>query len=193
MNNKEIKVLKLFNEKVDRLSSRSFLTKLDGSGVSFEAKKLNESEPELKVERKGPDEESIDAFVTTFRLFIQDNDRLSLQNVSKLYSNPSISKDLKDEYKRVRQKINNYLNSEISLFNFNGKKYTYREILEIYIYGGISHTNEAKTEQYKALMSHIIAKNFFDNEFVNVLANLYEALAYIKILNEKAINQLLGL
>jgi len=42
-------------------------------------------------------------------------------------------------------------------------------------------------------MSHIIAKNFFDNEFVNVLANLYEALAYIKILNEKAINQLLGL
>jgi len=121
MNNKEIKVLKLFNEKVDRLSSRSFLTKLDGSGVSFEAKKLNESEPELKVERKGPDEESIDAFVTTFRLFIQDNDRLSLQNVSKLYSNPSISKDLKDEYERVRQKINNYLNSEISLFNFNGK------------------------------------------------------------------------
>jgi hypothetical protein len=74
------KALRLFNDKADRLARLSFLDHMNhpDSGVSIS---FNAEEGEfVKQVRRGPEEEAIDAFVLTFRYFVQDNEPTSLAN-----------------------------------------------------------------------------------------------------------------
>ena len=131
------KSLKLFNEKADKLMSLGFTKKIFGekSGFTFSAKKNGP----VVFQRYGPESESIDAFVLTYRFFIQDNEKISFHNMSKIYDESGMTQDKINAFKNIRENINNFLNS-----NSITKTDTYREIQDIFIYGGLSHATETK-------------------------------------------------
>ena len=103
----EIKALKLFNEKASKLERYSFLKSIqqNESGITLNWKK----DQGASVLRKGPDEESIDASILTIRFFIQDNEKCSIRNISKIYDKLEDKIALKKYFIGSRDNLNNFL------------------------------------------------------------------------------------
>ena len=184
----QLEQLQLFNEKVDELADSSFTKSMldPKSGITLSTVKGGPA----KVERRGPSRESIKAFVLTYRFFIQDNEKTSLRNLSTLYEGLAVEQKLKDEFKRARDEINRYLDSD-SMYreDIDGKphKYTNREILDIFIYGGLAHANDQKLGKYRFWMSSAITCEVLTNEFTNALGTVLHALRFIGDLNSQVI------
>ncbi len=186
-NKAHLDALKLFNEKSEKLKRCSFtcLAFEHESGVSFSAK-IGEA---IKIERKGPDEEAIDAFILTFRFFIQDNEKTSFRNLDKIYNELSIPQLQKDLFSNARKELNTYLDSP-SLFNINNETLSNRHILEVFIYGGLSHASEIKKKIFDFWMSNPFLSAHLQNEFVFILANVLNVIMYIQNLNIAVIKEL---
>jgi len=99
--------LRVFNEKVGELESSSFFAKASGAGYIVEFK----HEQGWDALFVGPDEESIKALVLTLRLFMQNNDRLSLQKMRALYKSPPVSAGLVAEFSHLCDQLNQFLDS----------------------------------------------------------------------------------
>jgi hypothetical protein len=133
MNDEAIKhSLKLFNEKAVKLGGSNFLKKA-ASGQLVRLK------PSLKfpieVVGNGPNQENIDAFVLTFRFFIQDNEASSFANLSKVYDSPRISDKHRDAFQMVRRDLNNYLDSPCAVVEAHGRSQHKKESHEdIYLW-----------------------------------------------------------
>ena len=97
MNYEDIRALKLFNEKADKLFNSEFIKKLCSKKCGFTLffKKG------ISGTLRGPNETSIEAFATTFRFFIQDNEPSSIRNLSKIYFRLKIPNCLKKEFKEL--------------------------------------------------------------------------------------------
>ncbi len=182
-----IKTLNLFNEKADKLESLSFTRKIFGeeSGVSVSWKRGQE----VKTERRGPDEEAIDAFVLTLRFFVQDNEKSSLRKMAELYDGLQIDSDLIEDFHKARDALNQYLDS-CSFIKINEHQLTQREVFEVIMWGGLAHANEKKKAVYDEWSKIPIVFPMLQNEFVVTLANTLKVLFYIRDLNQKVIQEL---
>jgi len=99
MAHSEIRIaLNLFNEKADKLRNSNFVkASVENSGVSLS---WQEGES-FQITRTGPTEENVDAFVLTLRFFVQDNERSSFRNISKLYTDKAISEEHRSEFEKA--------------------------------------------------------------------------------------------
>jgi len=193
-NSEIIKLLELFNEKAEKLARLSFVETIFkyNSGVSIIINKRDDGLYDLTQERRGPLEEAIDAFVLTIRFFIQDNEPISLRRLAKTYEMAPIEKKLKEEFILLKNQINKYLDSNLSIainINNNEEILTHREILNTIIYGGLSHTNPKKKKKYDFWMKSPL-KAMIENDFVCSLAILFEDIKSICDLNKIIIKTL---
>ena len=182
-----IKSLKLFNEKADKLMSLGFTKKIFGekSGFTFSAKK----DGPVVFQRYGPESESIDAFVLTYRFFIQDNEKISFHNMSKIYDESRMTQDKITAFKNIRENLNNFLNLN-SGGTIDGKTYTYREIQDIFIYGGLSHANETPKRIFDRWKRNQLLFKILENDFVWVLVNILNAIQAIARLNLSVLKEI---
>lgn len=101
----DIDRLKLFNEKAKRLLNSRFVEYIRRKKrIAFEVSG-RKGEP-IKTLRVLPDQDAIDAFVLTFRYFIQNNERCSFGNLAKSYSESSIPVEMRNEYSKARKTLN---------------------------------------------------------------------------------------
>ncbi|MFX0202058.1 MAG: hypothetical protein ACFFCW_38595 [Candidatus Hodarchaeota archaeon] len=179
--------LRLFNEKYEKLRSLSFYRKVfkEKTGVTVSRKA---GEP-VKVLRRGPKAESIDAFVLTFRFFIQDNEKSSFRNIAEVYENLPISQQKKELFKNSRTNLNAFLDSP-SMFKIIDESPTRRDILETFIYGNLAHANKGKKETYDQWMSYPAFNQLIINEFVFILGIVMNFITYVKNLNDEVIKEL---
>ena len=188
MYNKEIKALELFNEKAEKLRKCKFTETLFKEKSGFRLS-ITKDKP-IETERWGPDEESIDAFVLTFRFFIQDNEKSSFRNIARIYDKLPISKKKKDLFKDARNNFNKFLDSTpVTRIVVNGNPFTHRDILEIFIYGGLSHANESKKATYDLWMNTPL-KDMATNNFVYILGIMMNFISYIQNLNKEVLKEL---
>jgi hypothetical protein len=191
-NDNIIHSLKLFNEKADKLERLSFVETVFKytSGVSIKINKREDGLYDLIQERTGPLDEAIDAFVLTFRFFIQDNDSISFRILADIYEKTPIDKRLKNDFISLREKINSYLDSNSALpITINEETLTHRKILETIIYGSLSHANPEKKKKYDFWMKTPL-KAMIENDFVYSLAILFRAIKAICDVNQKVIEYL---
>ena len=189
-NNELIEALTLFNQKIEKLDSLSLIPKASkGTNASITWRELADGHGEITTERIGPSPESIDAFVLTFRFFIQDNEICSLRNLSKLYETYCTNKELKDNFQKVRSTINAFLDSGPQLgIVFLGENLTYRKIMNIIIYGDLSHANKEKREQLQQFLNFHLSP-FIENALVSTLVVVYQYVNLIKQINIKTIEE----
>lgn len=188
-----IEGLSLFNEKTEKLFRLSFIKAMfeTKSGASLSGRAKEDGTFELSAKRSGPGEEAIDAFVLTFRFFIQDNEKISLRNLAKFYESPQIEINLGKEFAIVRRRVNDFLDGPADiLFKFENEKLSRRKIMETFIYGGLSHANEEKKTMYDVWMQIPFFRPLIENEFTYILARILTELDQIKNLNTLAVNQL---
>jgi hypothetical protein len=188
------KALRLFNEKADRLARSSFLEKLaqPDSGITISFQRAKQGGFTVNQERRGPDEEAIDAFVLTFRFFIQDREQSSFRNMEKHYLSASIDVPLQKQFTELRKQVNGYLDSTTNI-TFNGEALTRRRIMDVFLYGGLSHGwDENKRRLHKTWVTDPISGVMFEHEFIDILGKLFVAIMMIKKMNAKALEHLPG-
>lgn len=180
-----IRHLQNFNEQADTLKKLSFVPKVFGqeTGVQVSASQGQS----IIIKRRGPDEESIRAFVLTFRFFIQDRDKISFGKLAEHYNNLPISQERKDKFNAIRAYINDFLNSK-SQVNINNS--TNWDIIDIFIYGGLAHIIPDKKKTFDYWMSKPIANVFLINEFVYILGIITAQIETIKNLNLEVFKEL---
>ena len=182
-----IESLRLFNEKHDKLMSLGFVKKIFEEKIGF-TMSVKKDAP-VDFQRHGPEGESIDAFVLTYRFFIQDNEMISFRNMSKIYDEMGITQDKKKAFEGIRETINTFLNSN-SMLIIKDKKYTNREIQDIFIYGGLSHANETKKRIFDSWKKDQLIFEILENEFVGVLVNILNAIQAIARLNLNVLKEI---
>lgn len=101
-----------------------------------------------------------------------------------------IEKKLKEEFVSRRNQINTYLDSNSAIaITINEGTLNHRKILDIVIYGGLSHANTEKKRKYDFWMKSPL-KAIIENDFVCSLTILFKAIKSICDLNKIAIQTL---
>jgi hypothetical protein len=188
-----IEGLRLFNEKADKLFRLGFVKTVfeTNTGVTISGNLTDEGNWQVTSSRKDPNEEAIDAFVLTFRYFIQDNERSSLRNLSKHYETAPIDEESKKQFKKIRKEINDFLDKPGDiLFKFNNQKLTRRKILDTFIYGGLSHSNDKGEKALYDSWMQTPFKLFIENEFVYILSVIFGGIKIIRALNTSTIDKI---
>lgn len=154
MKAKTRETLKLFVEKAALIRGRAFWRFFEeggeiafGFGVDFATGRLRD------VTFTGQDEEARDALMMTLRFFLQDNESISLRNMSKLSTDDAgLSAARTVGYAQLHSEINQSLDDpaeslgrEIGLPGL-----TRRQVLNTWLYGEIAHAKPCKRAQYQA-------------------------------------------
>jgi hypothetical protein len=167
--------LRLFNELAEKLLGTSFVQNGTKLTITFE-----EGKP-LAVDLGGMDDESVDAFVLTVRFFIQDGDRISFRTIAEIYEDPSLPAKLAEHFRAQRDKLNAYLDAP-SPTTVNVPR-SRREVLDIFVYGGLAHANADKRRVFKEWRDHPVAWPLMQNEFAGSLYLLAECVSHVRALN----------
>jgi hypothetical protein len=180
-----VEALQLYIEKADRLKNSNFVKNaIAGSGVNLKA----EVGKVTTVTRSGPDQENIDAFVLTFRYFIQDNETISLRNFKDIFHSTYAEAKEKSEFDKARQHLNTFLDGN-TMFDLGGK-ITRRTLMDIFIYGGLSHANKDKKKKYDSWMKSSILAPFMENEFIVILYETLNVIVFIQNLSVQLLKRI---
>lgn len=181
--------LKLFNEKAALLLSSSFAAAMlrNQSGFLFSWKTGESCEAVLV----GAEGESVDAAFLTLRMFMQNNDRISIGNMAKIYSQEQELVAHRSDFNSIRNQINDFLGSGNGI-GFFGKNYTNKEIIELLLYGSKGHTNRAKEAELRSLLECPIVSQMFLNQVNNAAALLIKGIIAVAEINTKALSGIEG-
>jgi hypothetical protein len=185
MTPEEREILTIFIESVDDLYSSSFLKYAEVNGLSTIFSLQNGL---FSIERKGPDLESVKAFILTVRFFCQDNERTSLKNMDRMIVGMNVPKHLKDDFSNTREKLNTYLD-ELPEINYDNGATTVsrRCIFETFLYGKFAHANP---EKRKMLLNWQKESNFQGRkaQFDNILLQFVVSLKKLSSICKKIVN-----
>ena len=180
MKQETIEVLKNYIEQANILRSYNFEEHVKEKGLGFSGKRTEDNA--WIIEFGLPDLKDRNAFILTFRLFIQRNESICFDNLPKLFQDPDISPNLITEVTKGCTAYTNYLNSysHYSVEIFDGHP-TRSEMLVTVLYGGnIAHTNNPKLAQkYKLWTHNDICANILLQEFTSILVQVLVIIKYI--------------
>ncbi len=184
---------RLFNEKVQELLELSFVKAVSDpqAGFSLSGKRQDDGTFKMQSTVRGPSVEAVKAFVLTFRFFIQDNETTSLHNIAALYDSSNIDPQQRAYFQSARSEVNKMLDAPNFLnLNYDGVTPTNRQIMDVFVYGGLAHANPDKYKTYKDWMSFPPAAVMLQACFNMILGNILHALAYIQHVNDTTLQQL---
>ena len=189
----QIATLHLFNEKVQELLELSFVKAITDPQAGFSLSGERQDDGSFKMEStvRGPSVEAVKAFVLTFRFFIQDNETTSLRNIAVLYDASNIDPQQRAYFQSARNEVNKMLDAPNFLnLSYNGDTPSNRQVMDVFVYGGLAHANPEKYKTYKDWMSFPPAAVILQACFNKILGHVLQALAYIQQVNENTLKQL---
>ncbi len=182
---------------MDRLANSGFYRRyrdqLPEVIVKWDSPKFSDGENnnltiEGKIKSEMPDlvQEEIDAFVLTYRILTQNNDPVSIGSLSKIYCREWIPKEAKDIFEDVRTKMNNFLKQAVSV-NLGNRPFSLQTLIDIFIYGGLAHTNIRKEKIYRNWTTSGFSGLLWA-EFVAAMLEMTRYFLYFKGLNEAVLD-----
>lgn len=165
--------LELLVEKAYLLAGGRFLNydqAHGGTGIQISFKP-----DEVSIQSNLPDDEALQAFLTTFRMFYQPRDRISFVKLeANVLNDPGVSSTWKEGFKQLYQDMNQFLDRpsalKISIF---GDVPTAREILETFLYGDHIHVNSDKRARWKQWMREPITAALLKAELNMILQDMF--------------------
>jgi hypothetical protein len=86
----------------------------------------------------------------------------------------------------ARQDLNNYLDGPCAVVEAHGVD-TKRKVMEIFIYGGLSHANKKLKRLYDKWVNNESLRPLILLEFVLILRNTWAAIDFVAGLNEEVL------
>ncbi len=180
-------VLEHFVEKAKKLEEYS-PDKIQIRFTSFP----NEENQSLEV--IGQDQQKIDAFLLTFRMFIQSGDMISLNNLNNnIVNDPDISPKWRDEFKILYEEYHSYLKSYPSVKVLPQGDFfpTRGEIMKTVLYGNLGHLKlkSIQRKRFKEWMKLPFNPGYVDFEFLQILKKLSNIIKQIAFLTQNEFNK----
>jgi len=133
-------------EKADKLRSFGFEDHVKKVGLGWRT--YSGEQGGHVIEFDLPDEKERDAFLLTFRLFIQQNEPISFHKFDIIASDSGMPRKLGDKLRKSRKEFFHYLNGYPSyISDLFGPRPTRKEILDVVMYGEVAHTRDKKRRQ----------------------------------------------
>lgn len=175
-------ILELFDEKYARLQSSSLIRFMSKPGwkLSFDFM-TNTPGPDAVL----PDLELVESYVLNLRLFIQDNEPISLRNLSKFYETNCHDQEIKNKFAELRSIFNSELDKAWP-FSYNNQKLTFRDIFDGFIYSKIAHSNVESHKIFHNLTKHPFGYNLAFDYFLRCINLVHDILTMISHLNKIA-------
>jgi hypothetical protein len=183
----DIETLRYFNEKVDKLANLSFTRFVTENAISTPDLLVD---AQLFLDKSVPSDESIDAFVLTLRLFLVNNEPISIGNVAKLYERLPVSDEKKALVQDCRDEFNRHLNS-YSHLGIEGKRLLQSEIFYVFLYGGLAHGNDrTRRATFQRWRSDPRRFAYLKALFVMLLMDCLEVLFWLRHCNTQTLEEL---
>ncbi|MBU0460638.1 MAG: hypothetical protein KJ771_07575 [Nanoarchaeota archaeon] len=174
-----------FNEEAKEIFDLSFKDGLVNRKLKYSWSK---DDGVLRSELKGPNDESIKAFCNDLRKFIQGNDSLKIEKLQSFYQSQLVEENEKKMFGKEMSQIDKSLQQHSSLA-INSKVYTNKEILEIFLYGKVSHRTDGTKEEYNRIQNTPIHLSFKD-AFITVLQSYLILISNLVYINSEVIKKL---
>lgn len=189
------KALELIVEKAHLLKSSRFAAFIENQrmsvGVPVNVTGIPETQEiyiELRengnIEQQFPDDQDVRAFITTFRMFFQKNDQISFRWLAEhVLDDMGISENWKRAFTAARESFNEYLKERpFHSINLAGDTKTHREIIDVFLYGDISHLDPKYRPTFESWRDNPSVFALQQMDFYIILSNLLpyiEGLSYI--------------
>ena len=128
------------------------------------------------------DQDAVEAFVLTYRLLTQDNDRYSVRNLARLYAKDWMEPEGQERLAEARVGIANYLTQQVH-FDFGERPENVGVLMDVVVYGGLAHSNGGKERRLRVWNKTGPGANMVWVEFMAALIGLMSYLLYIRDLN----------
>lgn len=184
-----IKQLDLFNEKAAKLERSRLFRRMSRGGVKFQVRFGRRQK--TRAWHDAPKGEPVDAFVLTYRMFIQDNDSVSLGQMAALYKQLPIARELRTDFAAARRAIRSFL-AQPTRITIDGHTPTHAEVCDVFVYGILAHGNANKRATFEFWQRGPVTFMMLDADFVNTLARVASVILFIRETNRKAIAELRG-
>lgn len=159
--------LALFDEKASELLASSFFDDAGGGGALVEFRR-GVGWDQVSV---GPEEEPTKALVLTLRMFVRDTDGISVGAIAALCADLVVSQDLRDRVEKSRAHLNAFLDSESRLAIEDARQLTFREILDIFLWGDYAHVAPEQRKVFSDLRTTPFFP-LFQNCFVEAVVEI---------------------
>ena len=187
MKSDAISDLKLFNEKAALLLNSSFANAILRNQSAFMFSwKAGENYEAILVGAEG---ESVDAAFLTLRMFLQNNDRISIGNIANLYLQEQELNLYQADFENIRSQINVYLDSGNGI-SFFGNNYSNRSLIELLLYGSKGHSNREKEQELKKLLDSPLVSKMFLNQVNSAAGGLIKGIATLAEINKTALSSI---
>ncbi|MGE3601469.1 MAG: hypothetical protein AB7N70_38675 [Dehalococcoidia bacterium] len=182
---KVLRTLRLIIEKADKLEGLRFTRHLlRGGFIGVSGKATDEGSV---IQREGPDEDSIDAFVLTLRFFIQSNEPTSIANIENLFSALPLEPARVNAVKGTRRVLNERLD-QWSHIVLKGQRLSRREIFEVFLWGGLAHANAAHKATYDSWAENDLGAMALQMEFTAILVDLLNVIFWFRQASREALS-----
>ena len=114
----------------------------------------------------------------SYRVFTQDNDRLSIRSVSRILAKDWVHPNARECFEDARAQLNGHLDGA-STIAFPEGHISVRTLVDTIIYGGLAHSNEAKAEIFDSWDSSGI-RGFMWAEFMAYAREAVDTLKYMR-------------
>lgn len=190
---RQLATLRRFNRRVDRLKASGFAKRFENDlpnvtsrmdAVSIESTGNGQFVISGRFDSEIDDfnQDEIDAFVLTYRIFTQRNDALSLASLAAIFDSEWMPSNAREEFELCRSEINEALDSGATII-FEDYQPSVRFIVDTIIYGGLAHTNEEKAKIFE-IWQTVPARGFIWAEFFGFAVLAVSILDRIRRLNE---------
>jgi hypothetical protein len=177
----------LFNNKVDRLTRSRFAHWCfeRSSGNSNPSMKmcinLQETSKLAIVESFVPDEDDRDAFLFTFRFFVQKKD-CNVWDLQKLYEKLPFERKEKQSFNNYLKDVNVCLDSDSGIYE-GGIHWTHKQIMENILYGSLAHENDDKKLIVDRWKAEPVFWVWVEDMFIRILEFVFGELIQLRYLN----------
>jgi hypothetical protein len=183
-----VRTLQLFNQKASKLENLEFVRTVRSQKFGYTVS--SGADGSFTVERHGPSDEAVDAFVLTYRFFVQDNEPTSFRRMAALYGEMPVDSPWKDGAQSTRQQLNSFLDGPTHIVVAN-HRITRRELHDTFLWGDLAHANKAKEDQLTEWAKRDGLIPVLQAEFIWVLADVFGAIAWFRSANMEVL-KLLG-
>jgi len=192
MRKETINAFKLLIEKTELLNSFSFIK--DPKITSF---KWSENNGNDTLEIFGHNDESIHAFILTYRFFFDKKEHCSFRWLfENVLDDPELSEKWKNNFINLRNDLNEYLDSypPMKLTDSDHKSgLTYRDIQHLFMFGDLTHStwNPENRSEFKKIMVNKISEGILKSQFVAILLVTYDKVLKLSELCESELSDFL--
>lgn len=186
----DIEVLKLFNETAEELINSSLVIESNEDTPEFQYKwnlNPNTNDLDFSYNKKNHKEDEIKSFILTMRFFIQDNEKISIRNLSKLYASMNIDIKYKTIFNKYRNNLNCFLNEKA--LTFIEPSITKKDVYDTILYGYYAHKQSDKLKTIQTWKNDQFDWDTIFFEFQRILHEFVKYIKQIKNLNELILNQ----